>query len=119
MLDLRVDQRHAALAQGFLVLRLQAARADEDLVTGLQEAGVPLTYTYWIGFFGPAKMPEAATHRLNREIVAVLNQPAVKDLITKSGAEPAPSTSADFVAYIKSDMEKVGKYIKLTGIEFN
>ncbi|HKU69860.1 MAG TPA: tripartite tricarboxylate transporter substrate-binding protein, partial [Burkholderiales bacterium] len=54
--------------------------------------------------------------KLNAEAVKVLNQPDVKERLAADGAEPAPSTPAQFAAFIKAETEKWRKVIKDAGL---
>ena len=70
----------------------------------------------WYGVLVPAKTPRPIINRLNKEIVAVLNLPDIKDILFKSGLDAAPSTPEQFGAYIKSEKEKWEKVIKAAGL---
>ncbi len=70
----------------------------------------------WYGVLVPAKTPRPIINRLNKEIVAVLNLPDIKDLLFKSGLDAAPSTPEEFGSYIKSEKDKWEKVIKAAGL---
>jgi len=70
----------------------------------------------WYGVLVPAKTPRPVINRLNREIVAVLNMPDIKEILFKSGLDAAPSTPEEFGAYIKSEKDKWEKVIKAAGL---
>lgn len=70
----------------------------------------------WYGIVVPAKTPRPIINRLNREIVATLGMPDVKDILFKSGLDAAPTTPEQFGAYIKSEKEKWEKVIKAAGL---
>ena len=69
----------------------------------------------WYGIVVPAKTPRPIINRLNKEFVAVLNLPEVKDVLFKQGLDAAPSTPEAFGAYIKSETVKWAKVIKASG----
>ena len=52
---------------------------------------------------------EVREAKLNREIVAVLAQPDVKEKLMAEGAEVMPSTPEEFGALIVSEIERLGK----------
>ena len=66
--------------------------------------------------FAPSKTPAAIVHRLNQEIVRVLNQPDVKARFLAAGIEPVPGSPAELGALRKSDIARMGKVIKEAGI---
>ena len=68
------------------------------------------------GVFAPARTAEAIIARLNQEIVRVLGSPDVKKQFAITGVETVASSPAEFAGKIESDMEKLGKLIRDTGI---
>ncbi len=50
----------------------------------------------WFGLFVPAGTPEAVINKLNKAVVASLNDPAVKKALETQGAEPSPTTPEEF-----------------------
>jgi len=86
-----------------------------DLPT-IAEAGLPgYEANNWYGVLVPAKTPRAIVDRLNREIVKVLNTPAVKATLFRQGLDASPSTPQEFGAYIKSEIAKWAKVVKASG----
>ncbi len=87
-----------------------------DLVPELptiSEAGLPgFEANNWYGILVPAKTPRSVIDRLNKEIIAVLNTPAVKAFLFKQGLDIAPSTPEAFAAYIRSETAQWEKVIK-------
>lgn len=69
----------------------------------------------WQGVFAPAATPPDIVKRLNAEIVKIINMPDVRDKLTALGAEPAPNTSADFAAMVKSEVAKWADVVKKSG----
>ncbi len=68
------------------------------------------------GFFAPVRTPASLVTRLRKEIVAVLNQPEVKNRLMASTTEVVGSTPEVFAAEIKADMERGARVIKAAGI---
>ena len=64
-----------------------------------------------IGFFAPRKMPPALVAHLNREIVQALKA-ADPRVLTNAAVEIVGGTSDEFAAFIKAEMDRVGKVIK-------
>ena len=87
-----------------------------DLPT-IAEAGLPgFEANNWYGVLVPAGTPRAIVNRLNKEIVAVLNLPDIKEFLFKQGLDTAPSTPEEFAAYIRSEKAKWEKVIKAAGL---
>ncbi|MDP1674031.1 MAG: tripartite tricarboxylate transporter substrate binding protein [Burkholderiales bacterium] len=70
----------------------------------------------WYGLLAPAKTPRNVIDRLNKESIAVLNMPDVKDLLFKQGLDVSTSTPEAFGAYIKSEKAQWEKVIKAAGL---
>ena len=66
--------------------------------------------------YAPAKTPAAIVELLNRESVRVLRTPEVKERLFNAGNEVVANTPREFSAYMKADMQKMGKVIKEAGI---
>src|SRR5262245_6772119 len=83
----------------------------------LAEAGVPGYHAEnWAGVFAPAGVPAAFVARLNRQVVEILQAPAIRAALLAEGAEPSPKTPADFSAFIVSETPKMKKIIDLAGV---
>jgi tripartite-type tricarboxylate transporter receptor subunit TctC len=84
----------------------------------IAEAGVPGYEGYaWGGMIGPANLPKDIVARLNREIVATLNQKDVIDRMLSEGTVPTPSSPEEFTAYMRSELKKWGEVVKMAGIK--
>ena len=84
----------------------------------IAEAGLPGYEAYaWAGMIGPANLPRDIVLRLNKEIVATLNQKDVIDRMLADGTVPTPSSPEEFVAYMKSELKKWGEVVRMAGIK--
>jgi tripartite-type tricarboxylate transporter receptor subunit TctC len=71
----------------------------------------------WDAVGAPAKTPAEIIEQLNKEINAVLADPAIKAQFAGLGAEPMLMTPAEFRTYIASEIEKWGKVVKTARIK--
>ena len=71
----------------------------------------------WNGIVAPAGTPPEVIARLNAEAVKAVNSPEIKARLLQLGLEPAPSSPAEFAAYIKSEIAGFAKLVKLAGVE--
>jgi tripartite-type tricarboxylate transporter receptor subunit TctC len=69
----------------------------------------------WVAIVGPAGMPKDAVARLNSEIVKILRDPAAREKIAAQGFNIVTSTPDELAAYIRSEHEKWGKLVKVSG----
>ena len=88
-----------------------------DVVT-VAEAGYPgFESNSWQGIVTRAGTPGAIVARLNSEAVRILSLPDVKRINQSLGNEVAGGSPEEFVAYIRSEMEKWGKVIQTAGVK--
>ena len=89
-------------------------------VPTMAEAGYPaVETTVWNGVLVPAKTPRPIVDRLNAEIVAILKRPEVRERFAAQGAEAVGSTSAEFAAHIRREIDKWGKVVRAAGLTVN
>jgi tripartite-type tricarboxylate transporter receptor subunit TctC len=100
-------------------LRLLAVSPDTRLpqfpdTPTVAEAGVPgYEFRGWVGVFAPAGTPKAIVERVNAEIRNALDSPDMKSRL--AAFEPWYMTPEQTATRIKSDYEKYGYLITLTG----
>jgi tripartite-type tricarboxylate transporter receptor subunit TctC len=84
----------------------------------IAEAGYPgFRWDSWGGMFAPSKTPRAIVTRLNRDVVSILNQPDIQKRMRTLGAEPAPTTPAEFDKHVAREVAIVLKLAKAAGLE--
>jgi tripartite-type tricarboxylate transporter receptor subunit TctC len=89
-------------------------------VPTIAEAGVPgYEATIWIGIMAPAATPKAIIEKLNSEINKVIARPDVKEAWAKQGAVPMVMTPAEFDKYLRADIDKWAKVVKVSGAKVN
>jgi tripartite-type tricarboxylate transporter receptor subunit TctC len=86
-----------------------------DLPT-LNEAGFPgAEATSWTGILVPAGTPMPVISKLNEAFVKALQAPEVTARLTADGAAPVGNSTAEFGAYIKSEIAKWARVVKASG----
>src|SRR6266852_4128294 len=65
----------------------------------------------WYGVIGPANLPRPIVMRRHDELVAILNQPEVRERIVADGSEPVGSTPEDFRQFMLADLAKRAKLV--------
>jgi len=71
----------------------------------------------WFAMVGPAGMPQEIVARMNKEMVAVLAKPAVKEAMLKHGFMPKSSTPEALAAYLKDQLAIWKGALKTAGVE--
>jgi tripartite-type tricarboxylate transporter receptor subunit TctC len=69
----------------------------------------------WVAIVGPAGIPKDVVSRLNSEIGKILREPATREKIAAQGFNIVTSTSDELGAYIRSEHEKWGRLVKVSG----
>ncbi|MGZ8198630.1 MAG: tripartite tricarboxylate transporter substrate-binding protein, partial [Burkholderiales bacterium] len=102
------------------VTTAQRASAAPELPT-MSESGVPGYDSHaWFGLLAPAGTPRDLVLRLNKESLAILAQPDVRESLKQQGADPAqPNTPEQFGAYIQAEISKWRKIIQASGATAN
>ena len=70
----------------------------------------------WYAFYLPAKAPQPVVDRLNKELVAVIKMPEVRDVLGRAGLDAASSTPDELAAVAAKDYPRWGKVIQVKGI---
>lgn len=87
-------------------------------VPSAPEAGLPdFVVLSWQGVFAPRGTPEAIVNRLNGEIRKALQFREITEMFEREAIELPTATAQEFVAIIKSDVEKWAAVIKAAGIK--
>jgi tripartite-type tricarboxylate transporter receptor subunit TctC len=87
-------------------------------VPTMAEAGYPsIEGDTWVGILAPAGTDTRVITLLNREIVAILTQPAMKERLVELGYEPVGNQPEEFAAQIRSEIPKWAKIIRSAGIK--
>lgn len=71
----------------------------------------------WFGLFAPAGVPRAIVEKLNREFVAQLKSPAIKEKAAQMGIELMPGTPEGLAAQIKNEFPLMTDIMRRAGIQ--
>lgn len=87
-------------------------------VPTVAELGLPeLAIEDWVGYMMPAKTPPAIVARMNAAMNAAIQNPAVRKQLSSVGAEPAGGTSAEFGAFMASEVKTWDRTVKEANIK--
>ena len=86
-----------------------------DVLT-IAEAGVPgYEATIWLGLMAPAGTPRPVLERINGEVNKIINSPEVKETWAKQGAMSMGMTVDQFEKFLRAEIVKWAKVVKLSG----
>jgi tripartite-type tricarboxylate transporter receptor subunit TctC len=71
--------------------------------------------TTWYAVLLPTRTPPAIVEQLNRQLVAIVKTPPVRDQLLQSGVEPIGSSPRELAAHIKSELVKWAKVVQVSG----
>lgn len=87
-------------------------------VPSMAEGGYPgFEASGWLGMAFPAKTPAPMVERMQKEIIAVMGMPDVREQLQNAGLEPSVKDAEAFRAYIRAELAKWTKLIKSAGIK--
>ena len=75
--------------------------------------------TAWQGLFAPAGTPRPIIEKIAAEVKQVWELPDVIAALKNVGAEPAPTTPDEFVAYTAADRVRWGEVVKASGVKID
>jgi tripartite-type tricarboxylate transporter receptor subunit TctC len=70
----------------------------------------------WYGIAAPAKTPRSIIAKLNQEFGRIMVAPDVREKLLNVGMEPATSTPEQFADFMKSEIGKWARVVKIAGI---
>jgi tripartite-type tricarboxylate transporter receptor subunit TctC len=94
----------------------KTARALPD-VPAIAETVPGYTVSGWLGIGAPAGTPSEIVTMLNKEINAVLADPAIAARLASIGSDPRPGSPAEFGKSIAAETEKWGKVVRFAGLK--
>lgn len=103
-------------AQAMAVSTLRRSPSLPDVPTTVESGYPDSEYTFWGGLCGPAGLPTAIITRLYDETRKALAVPKVKESLEKQGVEPMLLTSAQFDAFLKSEIATVANLVNKIGM---
>jgi tripartite-type tricarboxylate transporter receptor subunit TctC len=71
----------------------------------------------WLGFFGPAGLPDAILKRYNAEIVKAVQSPEVRARLEAAGMPVVGTSSDEFARMVKDDIETFRRIVTAAGIK--
>jgi tripartite-type tricarboxylate transporter receptor subunit TctC len=89
-------------------------------VPTVAEAGVPgYSVTGWYGFYAPANTPADIVRKLHEESRRALSSPDIKEKLIKAGNEPVGTPPAEFLAFVRTEVDKWAKVIKQANLRID
>jgi tripartite-type tricarboxylate transporter receptor subunit TctC len=88
-------------------------------VPTLKESGIDVEADAWMGLIAPGGMPKPMVDRINKDVVAIIKQPDVKQKLGATLMEPVGSSPEDFRALIGREVDRWAPVIKAANVKVN
>ena len=80
-------------------------------------SGVPgFDVSSWVGIFAPAKTPQPVVDKLQRELLAALRTPFVRERYATLGIEPVGNAPREFFEQVREDLIRWEKVVKAANV---
>ncbi len=88
-------------------------------VPTLKESGIDVEADAWNGLIAPGATPKPIIDTINKDVVEIIKQPAVRDKLAAQMMEPAGSTPEQFRALIDGEIARWAPVIKAANVKVN
>jgi tripartite-type tricarboxylate transporter receptor subunit TctC len=110
-----ISQVKAGRLKAIAVTSAKRVSVAPDVPTFAEAGLAGYEATGWFGVVMPAGTPAEVIGRMNSELVAALKRDEVRERVIAAGAEPSPSTSAEFGALIRDEIAKWAEVVRISG----
>ena len=86
-----------------------------ELPTFVESGFREFVVSVWWGVMGPSAIPKDIVNQLNREIVAGLSSPEMKDRLQTMSAQPIGGTPEQFAAFFAAETKRWAPIVKASG----
>jgi tripartite-type tricarboxylate transporter receptor subunit TctC len=81
----------------------------------LNEVGIDIATGAWFGLFAPIKTSPEITKKINETVLAILDEPAIKQKLLGLGSDPSPMSVQEFTKFIHNDYATWAPVVKASG----
>ena len=88
-------------------------------VPTLKESGIDVEADAWNGLIAPGATPKPVIDQINKDVVDIIKQPAVRDKLAAQLMEPVGSTPQEFRARMNGEITRWAPVIKAANVKVN
>jgi len=115
-----LPQIRAGRVRALAVTSAKRSTAAPDIPTMAESAGLPgYEAAQWQGLVAPSATPPQIIAQINAELNRALQEPDIREQLSKLGIELAPTTPKQFSAAIASDVAKWGQLIRTLNLHLD
>jgi tripartite-type tricarboxylate transporter receptor subunit TctC len=86
-------------------------------VPTLKESGIDVEADAWMGLIGPGGLPKALVDAINKDAVAIINSPGVRDKLAAQLMEPVGSTPEELRAKMNAEIARWAPVIQAANVK--
>ena len=103
------------------ILAVSTARRSPYLpdVPTLKESGIDVEADAWNGLIAPGGTPRELVAKINKDVVAIIKEPAVREKLSAQLMEPVGSSPEEFRALIKNEIARWAPVIRAADVKVN
>jgi tripartite-type tricarboxylate transporter receptor subunit TctC len=114
-----INQVQAKQIRLLAVTSLKRVSSLPDVPT-VAESGVPgYEATSWYMMLAPAKTPAAIVNQLNEEMVKALKADDMREMMARAGVEPLGNSPREALEFLKAEVAKWGKVIRMAKVKID
>lgn len=88
-------------------------------VPTLKESGIDVEADAWMGLVGPGGLPKPMVAQINKDVVAIIKQPAVREKLGTQLMEPVGSSPEELRARMNGEIARWAPVIKKLGLKID
>ena len=88
-------------------------------VPTLKESGIDVEADAWMGLVGPGGLPKPMVAQINKDVVAIIKQPAVREKLGTQLMEPVGSSPEELRARMNGEIARWAPVIKAAKVKVN
>ena len=89
----------------------------DTLPTAKEQGFANVEIGHWAGLFAPKGTPPAIVERMSKELEAAVRSAEFRERMVPAGIEPEPGTTANFIAFIAAERERLGRLAKRANMQ--
>jgi tripartite-type tricarboxylate transporter receptor subunit TctC len=104
-----VPQIKAGLLKGIATTYTKRISSYPSIPTTAEQGFPSVQIGHWAGLYAPRGTPDDIVEKMNEALQDALKNPDVAEKLTRTGIEPAPGSVADFVAFTKTERQRLSE----------
>jgi len=88
-------------------------------VPTLKESGIDVDADAWMGLIAPGGTPKALIDKINKDVVAIIKLPAIREKLATTLMEPVGNSPEEFRARIDGEIARWAPVIKAANVKVN